>query len=437
MLEWFKKDINCYGSVLYRGTIPPGKTTYNYLKNYDIEITDIEAAPDCHWALNLTHKEWGEAILLSLRDNEVPPGDLIDYSYNLTEDDRNEIKQAGSIVSLKMKQSTKSLLKDRKNFLFFLNAVIDDFGIAAIDHQSQRFWTRGELEIELSHNADLDIDSIISFHSVTDDKDEENTVWLHTHGLAEIGFFDFDIVDPSEDINSSAFDALRSIACMIVEGSLTKSASRVALGYPDINISTVPVEIFNLKADDAYKKMRHDPDAYHENDRVVICEPVKRFLGGLSRKVTPHRFLSKGPDEEVMFYFSNEATILMSERARGTYSFLRKICDELKEFDITTLLKIGYIVDGGGEYDREHLWFTINEFIDNEVDAELVSEPFNIERMKAGEIARHSVEGMSDWKVFTPFGEINPRQTHILRFIRSNRDNLIKVMNEYDESSAE
>jgi hypothetical protein len=313
-----------------------------------------------------------------------------------------------------------------------------------MDHVAQRFWSRAALDDELSHDADLDIDGIFTLHAVTDDDKEEeqpdeaeerHVKWLHSHGLAEIGFFDFDILNPSEDLGAHGYDALRAIAFMIVEGNLGRTTARARLVYPGGDVRAVPVPEFEHKAAPEFVAIRHDPEREHERDRVVLCEPAGRLFGRWFDKVRPSRFLSRPFPEQGIVMFSSEASDLMGQRARNTYPVFRKIREELEEFEFPVVVKIGYEVDGSST-EQEYLWFEVHELLDDEIDATLGNEPFNIARMQAGQRARHPVSRLSDWQIFTPVGTINPRQTTALRIIRANREEILEAMRQAGEEDS-
>jgi hypothetical protein len=110
----------------------------------------------------------------------------------------------------------------------------------------------------------------------------------------------------------------------------------------------------------------------------------------------------------------------MARRARQAFSVFRDARREFAELDFPALVKLGYRVDGGGEDDREHLWFQVHEVHEDSVDATLINPPFRVSALRANERRRHPLELLSDWTIFTPFGQVDPRQTRTLRLLREN-----------------
>jgi len=347
---------------------------------------------------------------------------LIEFDKNLTSDEKETAAAAKSAVLVRMRGSKQDVLRDRKSLLRYFGAVMADDGVVAIDHIAQRMWSRGALDDELSHDADVDIVALYTLHAVGSEE-SDSADWLHTHGLAEMGFFDFDILKPANELGDIAADALRAIAFAIVEGEVTKSTPRWQLAYPKGDVRFVDVAEFNHRADASIKRLRGEHperDEDHNHNRAILCEPSGKLLGRWLDTLKPSKFLSSGFDEEGMFRLSEAASELSEARAKHTYPLFRKLAAELKEFELPVLAKIGYVVDDAEEDEREYMWFEVHEFLDDAVDATLGNEPFHIARMKAGQRGVHKIESMNDWAIFTPIGTINPRNTQPAREIRAH-----------------
>ncbi len=449
MLDWLRKDVSCAGSVLFRGSIPPRRERIESLRDEGMEVAVLEPSPEAHWAVTLNHPEWGEATVVCLRDLGPPPRVLAEVDVHLTPEERGQIALAGSVVSLSVTGRRKHVLRDRKMMLRFLHAVMGEHGLAAMDHVAQRFWSRAALEDELSHDADLDVDGIFSLHAVTDKRDAKRSDddedqdddgppirWLHSHGLAEIGFFDFDILNAAPGLLGHGYDALRAIVFMILEGRLGRNTARATVIVPGGDVRSVPVPEFERRAAPKYAALRQDPERDHARDRVVLCDPAGRLLGRWFDKVRPSRFFSEPLPETGVHAFSTEASELMAERARKTYPMFRRVCEELAEFEFPVIVKLGYEVDGSTT-EHEYLWFEVHELGDEEIDATLANEPFKIARMQAGQRARHPVGRLNDWQILTPLGMVNPRQTVALRILRAHREEFLQAMREAEAEDAE
>lgn len=417
MFPWLQKEVPHAASILFRGNWPATAESFASLAQQGIEVMKEEGANESAiWSLKLRHGQWGEAILVCMRDFPMPPAVLVDFDSDLIGPERDDIKACGTAVSLMMNSSRKHLLRDRKNLLFFMRAVLGEEGVAALDHSSQKFWSRAALEAETSHAADADVQSLFAVHCVGDEEGE--AVWLHTHGMDSLGLVDFDIIKPDQFVAQSGSDPVRAIAQAILEGTLAPGkAAEILDGF---EFHAVPAAEFVAKADRKWLNFREDHEDHREN-RVVICEASSSGLFGFMKKskgIQPALALSQNLAEGTLIRFSNAATELMSQRAKLTYPFLRQVDAEFAEYGLPVALKIGYTIDGGKPEDREHLWFEAHELRDGEVDATLMNQPFRIARMQEGQRGAHSIENLTDWMIMTPLGPINPRQTLPLRFLR-------------------
>ena len=436
MFDWFKKKLPLVGSVLFRGALPPRAEELHGLAQAGLEVSPGEDGSGAHWSRKLRHPQWGEALLVALRDAPTPPRELFFHDAGLTEEEAESATQAGSSLTLQLTPAGENVLSGRKVFFRFLSAVMARDGLAVLDHLASRAWSRGALDEELAHDADLDIEGLFCVHAVTGDG-AQTVNWLHTHGLAEIGAFDFDILRPSPDVLGPAGqDFLRAMAFAILEKSATLNEASFDICRPDGAVRLMEINEFLRKADPALaRETGVGGDEYHRKDRAVLCEPEGG--GFLTRwfapKVRPSKFLARPVPEHVVMSFSNAASDLMALRARNTYGHLRKMNEEFAEFEFPAVVKLGYRVDGGEENDKEHLWFKIHGLRDTEVDAALLNMPFDIKRLKEGDRGMHPVELLSDWVIMTPAGPINPRSSRAVRALRSKKDELRAAMKEYKE----
>jgi hypothetical protein len=421
MFSLFQRDFPGIGSVYYRGNLPPRAEEFSFLERQGFSVKPGPNDAGVHWMLRLSHPKLGEAELVALRDFKPPPKVLIDQAFSLSDQEKAEAAAAGTGVTLKLPATRKNMLRDRKRFLYFLRAVMADDGVVAADHTSSIFWSPAALKDETSHSADVDISALYCLHAVTPDGGGL-AYWLHTHGLAEIGAVDFDVLKPSEDLLSiSGADAVRALAFAVVEGRLKPGGPgfRLFSGGGSGEVRLVDASKFDSAAPSEESELR-DRDVHHYENRGVVCDPSKGFFG-FGRSVRASRRLSGPLDERTLVNFSTAATELAAERARNTLPLLKKLMAEFAELELPALAKIGYATDAGGGA-REHLWFSIHEIGESEINATLESSPFRIARMKAGQRAWHPIEQLSDWGIMTPVGAMNPRDLRAARVIRERFD---------------
>lgn len=445
-MRFRKKKLTGVGSVLFRGTLPARAEEFEFLRRDGIEIRPSKPG-DSHWALSLNHPRWGPAELVCLRNAPLPPPTIIEYSSGMTPKEREEVGAGRSMVSVTSSASSGDVLQDRKALLWYLRRVMGDDGVGAMDHGSQRFWPRAALDFELSHDAPLSIDAMYVVHAVTaspvgtfEEQDERSMAgaagseggdgeqpapqWVHTHGLAELDAYDFDLIDPTLSV---AGDPLRALAYAVLEGTLAHDAASFQIAQPGGTIRMVPAQQFMRSAAPAWRQKREAGED-HNRQRSVVCDPVGLFARLTGGKPTPSRFFRREDFDRCIFRFSNEATAQMAERAAKTIGMCRVLHEELAEFGFSCLVKIAYPSTEGG---REHLWFRVHGFGEDDVDATLLNRPFNIPTMSEGQRGRHRLDELSDWQIHTPLGELSPRDTRVARALREDpemRAKLLEIM---------
>lgn len=433
MAMWWKKKLPLAGSALFRGDLPPQPAEFAFLEQSGIRLGAPQTRPDGAWAISLVHPEWGEAVLMHDRDIPLPPRDLFVYNF-MSEDDRNAAISSRSIVFLTMESHCEHVLRDRKLMLRFLRAIMGDDGVAVLDHMAQKVWTRDDLDEELCHDADLDVEGIISLHAISDD--DERIFWVHTHGLAKVGAFDIDVFEPGTESLPNIQELFRVMAFAALEGSVGPSTAYFPLAHPGGGVRLVEMDQF-LKHTDRERAARLGEyvDDAHRRRRSVLCDPEASFIKRIFGRGTlrPVSFLSRGLPENPIFSFSNAASDLMAERARRTYPMLQSLRGEFAEFDFPCLAKLGFDTDPGSETSREHMWFLVHELGDDSIDCTLTNKPYGVSRLREGDRGRHPVDILSDWVIFTPMGMINPRSTTAARMVRACPDVVREMMKDDGE----
>jgi uncharacterized protein YegJ (DUF2314 family) len=433
MFDFLWKKSRSAGSVLFRGSLAPRLENFGFLSAIGVELEPRQAEREYVWAARARHPKWGQAELLCPRASLAPPREVVQFDPRLSEADVNAITACGSTVEVVMSHEQQNVLRERKLALRMMHAVMGEDGVSVLDHGSQRFWSRVALDEELAHDADLDIDSLFQLHAVRkgDETDEARIGWLHSHGLAELGYFDFDILEPSEDVASTGLT--RAIAYGITEGWIQADSNRVVIAEPNGEIRMTPSDVFQRRASAHFAALRDDPGGDHRANRSVVCEPARKWWSRLvGDKIEPNRWLRGPIHENSLIHFSTEATNLMAQRARGSYSLCRRYVEEFAEFEVKAMVKLGLQIDGGSSNEREHLWFEATKLDESQITGTLLNEPWHIARLKEGQSYTYALDVMSDWAVFTPAGRITPVVALAARTLRANRDEILKAIREND-----
>jgi hypothetical protein len=404
------------GAVVFADPTPPPPETFGRLPGFS-----AERAQSGSWKVVFEFD--GVPATLEPMARFVPLGAVVAHDPRLTEHDRVVVQAGRSAVRVTSAAAASDPFSSRKRLLALLGTLMGKHGVAAVDPVAQAVWTRERLDDELAHDAPLDIEQMYTLHAVTDD---QGVAWLHSHGLAELGGFDLDVVRPHRKHAGDAAGIVRALAFASVEGKLRPGGPPVRPSALEYAVRAVDAEEFmrTAAADDACCR---DP-ADHTERRVVLCEPAGPLLPWLSTP-QPARLFQFAPPDTIVFY-STVASRRMAERARATYARFRATTAEFADLRLPALVKLGYPVDGGSD-ELEYLWFEVHAFHDDAVDATLTNVPDRVSHLRQGQRARHPVAHLTDWTILTPLGSVSPISLHRVRQLRSERPRVERAMREH------
>lgn len=255
---------------------------------------------------------------------------------------------------------------------------------------------------------------LYSVQSIVDDNDN---VWMHTHGLNRCGIIELEVMGATRENAQLFFPVVDSVACRFLDGNMSKEKEFIYLGH-DIAVTWLPWEkeienygeIIGGKED---RKNHGDPSgilfAYvspddYENGNYVHLSEIAETL-----------------EENPVFFYSNSETERMASLAIGRFNQFRDTFFEKKE-NFYFYVKMGLKVDEDkveniGE--KEHLWFEIKNIdVDsNEIEAVLINQPYGIDGLNEGDTIKKHVSYMTDWLIKSPHGDINPDSVYVLYYI--------------------
>ena len=236
-------------------------------------------------------------VEVSAAPDAPPLRELLRFSAAVTDEERRVGESATGAFLVSVPATEKNVLRDRKRLLRVLRAVMGDEGVIAADVASTLPWSPASLADELSHDAALDVEALYSLHAVHETRPEDVT-WLHTHGLAELGGFDVDVLRPAPQLLANAGDTMRVFAFAVIERAVAPTTAEFEFAAPNGRVRFVPAREFMAQAAPEDAALRASAADEHLDDRAVLCEPGrKRFAR--SDRPRPSRFLANPPRDGV------------------------------------------------------------------------------------------------------------------------------------------
>jgi hypothetical protein len=348
-----------------------------------------------------------------------------DATPNMDVAERAAVEGVRHGLTVRVPAARKHALRDRKTLLRWFDLLLGQDGVVAVDMLSQLPWPRTALADELAHDADVDIEALYTIHLIHEgDAEPPAAYWLHTHGLADLGAFDLDIVAPHPAFTEQCGELFRAVALQALDDAIQPDTDRFTFGHPGGEARLVPADRFMRDAGAPYVTYRDAPD--HQERRAVLCEPSSRGVLGFGRRdgIRPLRFAQRPPPEPFVSFQSEAASELMAERARLTLGVLEARWREFAEFQVVPLVKLGYPTT---DQSREHLWFELHAIAGDQLDATLVNRPFKVD-LRVNERAMRPVGLLTDWVITTPAGQITPRSDVTSRRLREHADELREAM---------
>jgi hypothetical protein len=422
MFDQFR-GVNPATGIVYFANAAPSVESYADLLATGAEIVPLDdPEEDAVWAFALRHPAFDAAKVW--QPKALPDvGDFLQFGDDLTPAERAAAGAPGGAVRILVPTAYKGVLRERKRLLRFLHLLMPEDAVLAVDLGSGRPWSKAGLDAELEHGAPLDPASLYVYHTV---KGEDGRVnWIHTHGLAEFGGFDLDILRPNEFVESGADEVLRALAFAMLEGKIEEKTESFHLAGPDGDVSLVPAREFMETAsaeDRALRETDGRPGKPHQARRAVVCDPLRGELSGTNRP-RPSRFLAERADAGMRFSWTDAADELMALRAQKTRSVLGSVLEEFASVPLTAKVRLSF--PRATSATPEQLWFEVHSMhcdsVDCTVDSTLLDEPSDVVDMHRGLRAVQSLSRVSDWLVSTPAGTVTPRSTLPIRLLRETR----------------
>ncbi|MBI9018958.1 MAG: hypothetical protein JEZ07_17040 [Phycisphaerae bacterium] len=412
------------GAIWFAELELPSVSKFDQLKEQGCELSIDSTSSDCNWEMTIKHPDWGTGRLICPLKPAKADLEVIQHNALMTPQEMQNFRDDMISMAFSYEGDGSCILAQYKNALRMINAIICDDGVGCIDYNSYAIWTAENLALEVGHDAILDPQHLISYHIIRHDN---QSVSLHSHGLTDLGLFDFEILNPDPELVGRDFSVLRAITLEIFQGNLKSDSPKFAIG--DNLMRMVPVEDFNKYAsmDDMYFR-RFTNDDKHNSNRSVCCQMPGKLLGKLSKNIKIAKFLTRSVESHREVHVNDELTAIIANRSQASWSVLGQLADDFHEFNFNIHVKLIAQTPDGKEITHQPLWFLVDEFKDDHVDVTLHAKPDYITDISVGYSDIFKIDKVLEWRIETPLGYVTSYNDLPARFIMQQDEQFRKAL---------
>lgn len=304
-------------------------------------------------------------------------------------------------------------LKSYVNQLKILTIACPEL-ILVIDLSAEKYVSREWAFMTVKDNLLPSPNYLYSVQSIIDDNDN---IWLHTHGLNRCGLVELEVIGANKEDAQSYVPVIDTMACRFLENDFIREKEIMYIGNEIVTTwSRWENEV------DKYEGMigcRADRENHDDPSGVIYT-----YMSSEDYDIKNYDHLREVLEdlrENPVFFLSTKETERMSTMAIGRFNYFKDTYKK-ESTDYNFLVKLGLEVDENQKEEigvKEHLWFEVTsiDFERNEVEGVLLNEPYGIEALQEGDTIKKHVSLLTDWVIQTPQGNINPDSVYILNYI--------------------
>ncbi len=369
-------------------------------------------SPRGEWELQAQHPDQGILKCTGFPTLPIEQSDSETLRKKIPLHAKDLLREAGSMLEVLRWEPSMDPRKSRKESLRILLQLLGRRGVGLVDFASGLGWSKRELQLECSHDADLDILQLFDAHWVKNPQDSEQ-VWLHTHGLAELGGVDFDALQVGYAITHNLEGYLRTLGSASLDGELGKG---FRFFRPDIHspeFELVPAPEFTKRVPSHWSRNSDQDtmDRHNEPSRVVLCEP-DGFL--------PTPSLALSDSGSLVWDPGLEERSRMNTRAQKTLELLSEFRTDFASYGTRTLVEVAleFPLAGAKETCIEVDWLGEDLFSGRVLygDDEIGSQVLLPTRV------------IYDWEFDTCLGPITPRTFRVAARLSRVRDQMLGAL---------
>lgn len=385
--------------------------------NKDFELTSFEEKEENYFIAQIKYKK--EEYDVNLYVSEVSNLEIDQYAFanQISEADYKTALAQPYFLDVSMYFAAEAMTSFHLQ-LKVMHAIVPKASLA-IDFMSYRLlsaqWLRMTAESQIPPSPNY----LFTIHGVYDEKGDNKTYWLHTHGLLRCGSVEFEILNFSNNPQQ-----MNDLITHVVKKALKEPIQenhKFQIGYDGMGIN-----LSWLRWEEAINDFPKDilgGLGDREGEGNVHADPSGIIFAVEDNNMISPEIYGKTLSDNPIYYISEEETFRMSELAKERFfafkdafekygakpqkkSFLKNLFGKKEEQEPWRfLVKLGLSVDDANSTtDREHLWFDVLSINGNTIEGELLNQPYWISGLNQGSVKTYPIELLTDWLIYPPEG---------------------------------
>lgn len=383
------------------------------LKNSD-RIQFQKSETDNGLKLKIASGELEYDVNIGTTEVEIPEMFRIQHFFRDIDIEAIQRQKKGLVVEMMFNEH---ILESYHTQLKLINELVPDC-LAVLDASSEKVLSGKWVALAAKSNVPPSPRYIFTVQAVSDENDDE--VWLHSHGLNRCGLCELEILNSTKDTYDSHYNIIETLAKRIIEkGEPLPPKEPVYLAMVTNEIPLIAVAVDWKEALKKYPSgilggAGDRKDSHNRNTNVIFCYATpedfdkKRY----SEVSVFDEYLSENP----IYMLSNQETERMKLLAAERLEYMLKM---FGRENINILVKVGLEVDEEFKEDGhsfEHIWFDLKKKERDTFEAELTQEPYYVKDLHEGAVMTFPYSQITDWIIFTPDGRVTPDDVYLLAY---------------------
>lgn len=375
--------------------------------------TPPSAAEETLWSLRLDDAERPRSALVWCEPVQGEHLALLDQVYWRSVEQEAAARSARWLVGVEAPLLLDRPTRDYQEQLRLCEAIGAGWSPVLFDASSLTFHTPEDIGPLTRVRTPPRAACLYSIHKVAGPSaGREATYWLHTHGLERAGVPDLEIFAVPETHLAAGCELIDAVADLWLEFGTPDPEPPFAVGR-DLEVAWRPWQAAVAETAPAVGgwSWRHREPG-HAGFRAVLVNPVPE---GWSRRKSgpPLAVLERLLRADTILYKTAAETRRMAQLALERWGTFGTLFASKHPSTWRFSIKLAYPRDDNPTQ-KEHLWFDCLGILPGRIQGRLVSQPAYLRQHIPGEIAWHSLDCLSDWRIHTPAASYGPESADVL-----------------------